>query len=55
MYLLPSFYSRFNTGNIWDEFESLIKAYVYKIVEEFIYSFSIVISLLEIIKMISKI
>ena len=39
MYLLPSLYSRFNTENILDDFESLIKTCVYQIFEEYIYYF----------------
>ena len=39
MYLPPSLCSRFNTENIWDDFESLIKTCVYQIFEEYIYSF----------------
>ena len=39
MYLLPSLYSRLNTGNIWDDFENLINTCVYQIFEEHIYSF----------------
>ena len=31
--------SRLNTGNIWDDFENLIKTCVYQIFEEYIYSF----------------
>ena len=39
MHLLLSFYSHLNTGNIWDDFENLIKTCVYQIFEEYIYSF----------------
>ena len=39
MNLLPSLYSRLNTGNILDDFENLIKTCVYQIFEEYIYSF----------------
>ena len=54
MYLLPSLYGRFNTENILADFESLIKTCVYQIFGD-TFILPIVISLLEIFKMISKI